>query len=73
MFPSGAARFEFDVQRCALRRPVDVVSLRHEGAELLPDSVLPQPAVIFPQVFEFLLRDPAPEMLSSDVCDGGLR
>ncbi len=75
MFPSGTTSLGFDGQACRLRGPSDVVSLRDEGAELLPVSLLPQPAIIPWAVFESLLRlrDSARGILKSDVCDGGLK
>jgi hypothetical protein len=73
MFPSGMTGLEFDVQRCALRGLVDVLSVRDERAKLLPDSLLPQLPIVPRDVFESPLRSSAPEILKSDVCDGGLK
>ncbi|MGA2019702.1 MAG: hypothetical protein ABSH02_03865 [Candidatus Sulfotelmatobacter sp.] len=73
MFPSGTTSLGFDGQACRLRGPGDVVSLRDEGTELLPDFLLLQRAIIPWAVFKSLLRDSAPGILKSDVCDGGLK
>jgi len=64
IFPSGTTSLEFDARGCALRN------------SLIPHCVLRQPAVRPPDVFDifiFVPRKIAPEILNHRVRDGGGR
>jgi len=73
MFPSDTTSLELNGPAHVPRGPVDVGSLRDEGAELPSDFVPQQPAIIPWGDVESLVRNSAPGILTSDVCDGGLK
>jgi len=69
MFPAGTTNLEFDMQSCALRRQVDVVSLCDQRARSLT-SVSAQPSFISADGAACLRRVPSRAILKSVVRQG---